>query len=125
TRMGVVPTEIRLTGGLSKSDSWCRTIADVFNAEVVPVKGEGAALGAALHAAWVWLNESRTKTKLEDLCNSFVVLEDKRRARPIPANVKVYDVQKQLFHALSARVRGLKGDDPFALRSKLASMQSS
>jgi xylulokinase len=122
TRMGVVPTEIRLTGGLSKSDPWCQTIADVFNAEVVPVKGEGAALGAAVHAAWVWLNKSGTKTKVEDLCNSFVVLEDKRRARPIPANVKVYGVQKQLFHALSARVRGVKGDDPFALRSQLASM---
>lgn len=122
TRMGVVPTEIRLTGGLSKSDAWCQTIADVFNAEVVPVKGEGAALGAAIHAAWVWLNESGTKTKLEDLCNSFVVLEDQRRARPIPANVNVYAVQKQVFHALSARVRGVKGDDPFALRSRLAGM---
>ena len=57
-RMPVQSKEIRLTGGLSKSDAWCQTIADIFEAETVPVEGEGAALGAALHAAWVWLKES-------------------------------------------------------------------
>jgi xylulokinase len=119
TRMEVEPTEIRLTGGLSKSDPWCQTIADVFTAEVVPVEGEGAALGAALHAAWVWLNESGTKTQLEDLCASFVVLQEKRRKRPIAANVDVYRTQKRLFHTLSERLRRSDGDDPFALRSQL------
>ncbi len=49
-RMPVKPREIRLTGGLSKSEAWCQAIADFFEAEAVPVEGEGAALGASHHA---------------------------------------------------------------------------
>jgi xylulokinase len=51
--LGVKPAEIRLTGGGSQSASWRQICADIFN---VPVFGletaEGAALGAAIQAAW-------------------------------------------------------------------------
>jgi xylulokinase len=91
TQMPVTPKEIRLTGGLSSSPSWCQTIADVFDAETVPVEGEGAALGAAIHAAW------------------------SRRARPDPAQRSTYAVFKRLYRAITQRLRGLEGEDPFAL----------
>jgi xylulokinase len=119
-RMPVKPKEIRLTGGLSKSETtWGQTIADVFEAETVPVEGEGAALGAALHAAWVGEKESGKKVSIEEVVKPFVVLDEKRRKKPIEANVQKYRVQKKLYHALSARVRGQAGEDPFALRNKM------
>lgn len=120
-RMPVKPKEIRLTGGISKSDTtWGQTIADVFEAETVPVEGEGAALGAALHAFWVWNKELEKKVSLEDIVKPYVVLDEKRRNKPIEANVRRYRIQTELYQALSARIRGKVGKDPFVLRQKLA-----
>ncbi|HDQ45088.1 MAG TPA: xylulokinase [bacterium] len=118
-RMPVKAREIRVTGGLSKSEIWCQTIADVFEAEAVPVEGEGAALGAALHAAWVWQKENGEPTPLSDIVAPFVIFDESRRKNPIPENVRVYKKQKVLFSALSARIRGAGGEDPFALRAKM------
>jgi xylulokinase len=117
-RLPVEVKELRLTGGLSRSDAWCQTIADIFEAETVPVEGEGAALGAALHAAWVWLNETGHEASIEEVCQPFVKLDEKRRRRPRPSAVEAHRGQKRLFEALSRRVRGLSGDDPFRLRAE-------
>lgn len=120
-RMPIEVKEIRLTGGLSKSDAWCQTIADIFESETIPVEGEGAALGAALHAAWVWLKENGKSELIENVVAPFVILNEKQRKRPIAANVQVHRIQKQLFHALSQRARGYEGENPFNLRYLLAS----
>jgi xylulokinase len=49
--LGIAPTEIRLTGGGSKSAVWRQICADVFGCRVVTlVESEGAALGAAIQA---------------------------------------------------------------------------
>jgi xylulokinase len=49
--LGIAPTEIRLTGGGSKSAVWRQICADVFQCRVVTlVESEGAALGAAIQA---------------------------------------------------------------------------
>ena len=69
---------IHLTGGLSQSKSWCQMIADIFDCETVPVKGEGAALGAAIHAAWVWKNENGLSCDLAQLVNPFIIFDNKR-----------------------------------------------
>ncbi len=120
--MPVNATEIRLTGGLSQSEAWRQTIADVFEAEVVPVEGEGAALGAALHAAWVWKKEAGEHVALRDIVDPFVVLLEDKRCTPIPENVAVYRQVKEIFSSLSQRVRGFKSDcDPFAGRVKMLS----
>ncbi len=111
--------ELRLTGGLSRSDAWCQTIADVFEAEVVPVEGEGAALGAAVHAAWVWLEEAGKGVPIEELVETFVVLDHRRRMQPRPDRVEAYRTLKRLFQALSQRLRGLEGEDPFRIRSEM------
>jgi len=118
-RMPVIPKEIRVTGGLSRSPVWCQIIADVFESEVVPIAGEGAALGAALHAAWVWQKENGEAIELKDLVKPFVSFNEPERKVPILENVQVHKKQKAMFSALSARVRGVEGDDPFKLRSEM------
>jgi xylulokinase len=119
TRLPVTPTEIRLTGGLSNSPAWCQTIADVFRTDAVPVRGEGAALGAAIHAAWVWLREEGREVSLTEISSPFVVLEETARRSPDPAHGKHYEILRDLFRSLSRRIRGVAGEDPFLLRLKL------
>ncbi len=124
TGMPVTAREIRLTGGLANSPSWCQTIADVFDAETVPVRGEGAALGAAIHAAWVWYREAGEETPLAELAGPLLVLDEPRRAQPDPERRPTYALLKRLYRGLSLRVRGLEGEDPFPLRRDLASLHS-
>lgn len=119
-KMPIRPTEIRLTGGLAQSPAWCQTIADIFEAEAVPVEGEGAALGAAVHAAWVYYKEAGQPVSLKELVRPYVVMREERRCKPIPANSEIHRLQKQAFQALSERVRGKSSAaDPFALREKM------
>ena len=118
-KLPVKVNEIRLTGGLSKSKSWRQTIADIFEAETVPVEGEGAALGAALHAAWVWNNENGKAIELKEIIKPFIKLIEAEREKPIEKNVAIYKNQKRLFTALSKRLRNSSDDDIFDLRSKL------
>ncbi len=121
-RMSLDTEEIRLTGGLSQSQTWCQTIANVFEAETVPVEGEGAALGAALHASWVWLKENGKPHSIQNVVAPFVVLDEKRRKKPETEHIAVYRAMKQLFHALSLRLRGQNGENPFSLRIDLTSL---
>jgi xylulokinase len=121
-RMSLDTDEIRLTGGLSQSEAWCQTIANIFETETVPVVGEGAALGAALHTAWVWFKEYGKPYPIQDVVAPFVILDEKRRKKPETKHLPVYRAMKQLFQALSLRIRGQKGDDPFSLRFDLASL---
>ncbi|MDH3290910.1 MAG: FGGY family carbohydrate kinase [Gemmatimonadota bacterium] len=119
-KLPVRPTAIHLTGGLSRSPAWCQMIADMFEAETVPVEGEGAALGAAIHAAWVCAKEQGQKVSLAEVAEPFVVLDVARRKTPIARNVEIYRIQKRLYLALSERARGIDtDDDPFALRWRL------
>ncbi len=118
-RIPVEPREIRLTGGLSQAPAWCQAVADIFDVEAVPVEGEGAALGAAIHAAWVWDWEFGAARALDRIAQPFVVLDETRRSRPDPERREVYRVVKRVYRALSRRVRGLDGEDPFELRREL------
>ncbi|MBD3224544.1 MAG: hypothetical protein GF313_07430 [Caldithrix sp.] len=116
-RMPVQSSEIRLTGGLSNSDAWCQTIADIFANEVVPVKGEGAAIGAALHAAWVYQKENENTNDLKNLCQQFVQLDEKRRK--YPKNHQCYDIPKQVYHEVSMRLRHSYNKDAFSLTHEI------
>ena len=119
TRMGMNPAEIRLTGGLSKSEAWRQCIADIFATEVVPVEGEGAAMGAALHAAWVWTNEETQGESLSGIVSDFVRVDEKRRAKPDPQAVKIYERQKRLYKSISSPFKTNEKGSPFELRSEL------
>lgn len=83
-RMPVQAREIRLTGGLTRSHAWCQMIADIFEAETVPVEGEGAALGAALHAAWVWHKAQGRDVSIKQVIQPFLKFDETRRKPPGP-----------------------------------------
>lgn len=118
-RLPVSPREIRVTGGLSNSPAWCQVLADIFQAETVPIQGEGAAIGAAVHAAWVWLREKGEERPLSQIADPFVERDEARRRKPDPRAREVYGVLRRLFRSLSLRVRGMEGEDPFLLRQEL------
>jgi len=119
SRMPVEPISIRLTGGLSRSLAWRQTIADVFEVETVPVEGEGSALGAAIHAAWVWSKEEGHPVPLAEVAAPFIPIATHQRRQPLEENVAAYRGLKRLFQALSDRVRGRPSEDPFRLRAEL------
>lgn len=116
TRMPVRAREIRLTGGLASSRAWRQGVADIFGVDAVPVEGEGAALGAAIHAAWVWGAEHGDARALRDVADPLVVLREDQRATPRPEHAPTYRALFDVFRALSRRTRGLPADDPEALR---------
>ena len=119
TRMPVEPIAIHLTGGLASSPSWCQMIADIFEARTVPVQGEGAALGAAIHAAWVWQREQGNGYTLLEVAGPFVILDENRRKEPLDENWELYRILKRLFRAVSDAMRGIPGEDPFSVRNEL------
>ncbi len=119
TRLPVLPREIRVTGGLSASPAWCQLLADVFDTPVVPVRGEGAALGAALHAAWVWEKEKGEGRTLGEVAAPFIDLDEAGRRRPDPRHREAVRLLRRLYRSLALRVRGLEGEDPFRLRREL------
>ncbi len=118
-RMPLAPERIHLTGGLAQSPAWRQVIADVFEVETVRVSGEGAALGAAIHAAWVWMKEAGMDVSLPGLADTFVPIDETSRCAPDPESVKAHRKQKDLFLALSERIRGLDAPDPFELRARM------
>jgi xylulokinase len=90
--LGIKPTQIRATGGGSKSKIWRRIMADIFNAEVVTLKvAEGAAFGAALQALWCWKNHvCGEKVSIQEITDNFVKLNNNETTTPIEENVKIY-----------------------------------
>ncbi len=115
TKLPIKPTEIRLTGGISKSRVWCETIANIFNCNVVPVLGEGAALGAAIHAAWTYFPEK----SMSEIADPFIQFDEKNRIEPSPKIVESYSLFKRLYIAISRRIRGLSGENPFNLFAQI------
>ncbi len=86
--MGVIPSEIRLTGGGSNSREWRQIAADAFNTPVVMLStAEGAGLGAAIQAAHCSAGGS---SKYDDLCTRYVALDENTRCEPDAGNVEIY-----------------------------------
>ena len=77
--LGITPTEIRLTGGGSKSSVWRQICADVFNCRVVTLaESEGAALGAAIQA----LAATEMDQTINAWSNKFVQLNQDEISEP-------------------------------------------
>ena len=92
--LGLTPSEIRLTGGGSRSAAWRQIVADVFGVPVVTLStAEGAGLGAAIQAAYVVLNESGQSTSMSALCAQLVQLDDSTRCTPDAGRHTLYAQQ--------------------------------
>jgi xylulokinase len=88
--LGVTPTEIRITGGGTKSPFWRQLCADVFGVPTVCLtSSEGAALGGAIQAAWA-AGEDHSTAALHALCTRLVTLDESTRCTPNPKNVSIY-----------------------------------
>lgn len=81
--LGIQPTEIRLTGGGSKSGIWRQLAADIFGVPTVCLaSAEGAALGAAIQGAYATLIATGKSATFRELCERIVKLDDSTRAKP-------------------------------------------
>lgn len=99
--LGIVPREIRATGGGSRSAAWRQIMADVFNADVVCVENEeGAASGAAIQAVWAWSHQTGTGSSIESLCDRFISLDETTRARPDAVRVDTYRKMQSLHDGI-------------------------
>ncbi len=89
--LGIVPTEIRLTGGGSKSPSWRQMCADIFGVPTVGLVGsEGAALGAAIQGAYACMVANGHQATFRDLCAKIVQLDEDTRCEPETDHREVY-----------------------------------
>jgi xylulokinase len=92
--LGVTPTEIRITGGGSRSAGWRQVVADVFGVPVVSLAtAEGAGLGAALQAAYVVQHAADSKVTLAGLADRLVSIDESSRALPNAALKDLYAAQ--------------------------------
>ena len=90
---GLTVTQIRLTGGGSKSPTWCQMLADLCGAEVrLLQQDEGAAFGAALQA--LALVEDAT---LENLVAEHVQLNETIKYHPQANNAQKYQQEYQRY----------------------------
>lgn len=84
--LGLTPSEIRLTGGGSKSAVWRQISADVFGVPVVALAtAEGAGLGGAIQAA-----HADGKGCYETLSKRLVALDESTRCVPGAGQVDLY-----------------------------------
>ena len=89
--LGIVPEEIRLTGGGSKSAVWRQIATDVLGIPTVALRvTEGAALGAAIQAAWTFCQVKGKPLSLEKLVDDLVRVDKKTRLDPGKEAREVY-----------------------------------
>ena len=92
--LGVKPTEIRLTGGGSRSAGWRQVVADIFGVPVVSLAtAEGAGLCGALQAAYVVQQASGAAVTLSGLADRLVSLDESTRAMPDAGLKDLYEGQ--------------------------------
>ena len=65
------------------------------------------------------MKENGNNQSIEEVVEPFLVMDEANRRKPIPENVEVYRKQKEMYAALSARVRGSDLGDPFSIRAKM------
>lgn len=97
--LGVNPSEIRITGGGSKSATWRQIVADSFGVPVVSLAtAEGAGLGAAIQAAFVVLKEAGKQVSIKEMADRLVERDEASRAEPNSALTGFYaeKLEKQM-----------------------------
>ena len=101
--LGVTADEVRLTGGGSRNQAWRQIIADIFGTSVVCMReDEGAALGAALQAAWCVSRQSDPQLSISSIVEGAVELNESSRVEPEPSAVEFYQ-ELQAFHNILSK----------------------
>ncbi len=101
-RQGIIPQQIRLTGGGAKSPVWRQMAADLFNCPVIsPAADEAGALGAALQACWCRYVHRGEQTTIESITDAYVKLDDQTRCEPDTEVVSVYEELYQSYLELN------------------------
>jgi xylulokinase len=104
TELGVRPSEIRLTGGGSKSAVWRGIAADAFGVPVVTLTtAEGAALGAAIQAAHA---SGTVPGSMADLCARWVRTDESTRTEPDAGRAAAYAARLDRHLALTSALHG-------------------
>jgi len=104
--LGIDASEVRLTGGGARNPAWRQVIADIFGVNVVAmVEDEGAALGAALQAAWCCDQLEGKPTRIADLCARVVEVDESTRCEPDPERHAFYNRLQDLQDELSVSLR--------------------
>jgi xylulokinase len=103
--LGTKPSEIRIMGGGSKSKIWRQICADVFRVPVVCLAtAEGAALGAAMHGAWIDCLVNNRSTNLPELLERVVKLDEDSRTAPNSETAQLYQDTYSRFKGLTQRL---------------------
>ena len=90
-QLGIEPTEIRLTGGGSQSAAWRQLCADIFGVPTVCLQSaEGAALGAALQAAYAFAAAEGKPVRFRDLAKKHCKADESTRCKPDEGNREIY-----------------------------------
>jgi xylulokinase len=103
--LGISANELRITGGGAKSATMRQIVPDIFGLPVIGFKiAEGAALGAAIQAAWTYSQTKGEPLPLEKIVNSAVKLDGKTRAEPRQENVMLYAELRERHADLSRKL---------------------
>jgi xylulokinase len=95
-------TEVRASGGGSRSPLWRQIQADIYNQELVMLQqSEGSALGAALLAGV----GGKVYASVEE--SSREAIQVKEHTKPHAANVRIYDGYYGVYHDVYPAVRTL------------------
>jgi xylulokinase len=98
--LGLIPSEIRATGGGSNSNLWLQIVADIFQTPVRTFEeDEAAAFGAAIQSIWNYYLNRGEKVKISDLTERMVKLEDKI-VQPRPETFSLYEELQERFNSL-------------------------
>jgi sugar (pentulose or hexulose) kinase len=98
--LGLIPSEIRATGGGSKSGLWLQIVADIFQTPVRTFEeDEAAAFGAAIQSIWNYYRNQGDKVKISDLTERMVKMEDKV-VQPRPETFSLYEELQERFNSL-------------------------
>lgn len=96
--LGLQASEIRLTGGASKSAAWRQVCADTFGVDTVCLKtSEGAAMGAALQAGATVAGGTDWPVALTSLVSRGVELDEGTRCVPDASRQAVYQELAKTF----------------------------
>ena len=105
--LGLEASEIRMTGGGSKSGAWRQIAADVFDTPVVCLStAEGASLGGAIQAAHCVAKAAGEAANYEELAMRLVALDNSTRCEPRSQHRDVYAAQLDRHTALPRDLHG-------------------